>query len=91
MHCSNINDILPAPLYSTVTVQGSGDSVIVVSAGETALLGSSSLVITNNTVSCAELVISGLSDNTLTSLSVSRQHQHHQIVILPSLPSFSTL
>ena len=69
MYCSNINDILPAPLYSTVTVQGSPVSVIVVSPGETALLGSSSLVITNNTVSWAELVISELSDNTPTSLS----------------------
>ena len=49
-----------------------GVSVIVLSAGETALLGSSSLVITNNTVSCAELVISELSDNTPTNLGVFR-------------------
>ena len=65
-----------------------GVSVIVLSAGETALLGSSSLVITNNTVSCAELVISEVGDSTPTSLSVFRQSTSSDPnTTLPFLPS----
>ena len=63
--------IFSPPPCTVQSLYRAGVSVIVVSAGETALLGSSSLVITNNTVSCAELVISEVvSDNTPTSLSI---------------------